>query len=110
MTSFYYSFDTKQVVNPLDSITHFYVNPYMPDSTRLLNLQQKANDVTSLQVDWTASGIPVVVFPISVLDLKTVVVSVSSEDKIIIKKGNLKIYLKLTADPSLARIDSVLVH
>lgn len=106
--SFYFSFDTKQVINPLEAVTHFYINPYMPESARLLKLEEKTASIASFEVNWTKNGIPVLLFSFDILDLKTVIVTVSSEDKIIIKKGNLKIYVKLTEEPNIVRIDSVL--
>jgi hypothetical protein len=104
--SFYYSFDTKEVINPLDQVTHFYVNPYMPESARLLNLVEKASDKAAFEVDWV-NGLPVVLFPISILKLSTVIVTISSEDKIVVKKNNTKLYMKLTDNPEVVRIDSV---
>lgn len=106
--AFYYSFDTKEVINPLDSVTHFYVSPHIPESARMLNLQEKATGTDKLQVDWTNTGLPVVLFPISILKLETVLVSITSEDKVIIKKGNTRIYVKFTEDPKIIRIDTVL--
>jgi len=41
MSTFFYDFNTKKQVNPLDGITHFFVNPYMPESFRALNLGNK---------------------------------------------------------------------
>ena len=106
--AFYYSFETREVINPLDSVTHFYVNPYMPESARVLCLKETASGVENLEVDWTNTGLPVVLFPISLLKLNTVLVTVSSEEKVIIKKGNTRMYVKFTGDPKVIRIDTVL--
>lgn len=108
MNTFYFSFDTKQVINPLEAITHFYINPYLPESARMLNLQEKSKHIAGFEEHWTNTGLPVILFPIQILDLKTVVVSVCDDSKFIVRKGNMKIYVKLTDEPNIVRIDSVL--
>lgn len=80
----------------------------MPESARMLNLQEKSKGIAGFEEHWTNTGLPVILFPIDILDLKTVVVSVCDDSKFIIRKGSMKIYVKLTDTPDIVRIDSVL--
>jgi len=119
-SSIYYDFQTKKIIDPLESITSFYVNPYMPEAAVLLGIEKKLQDyptnmgVPDSKVDVSVSfvkGIPVLIMPFSLLNLSRVHVTFSStdDDKIIIRSNRLKLYVKLFKDdPSLVRIDSVL--
>lgn len=119
-SSIYYDFQTKKVIDPLESITSFYVNPYMPETNKMLGIEEKIQlypenmGVADSQVNVSVSfvkGIPVLIMPIALLNLSRVHVTFSSvdDDKIIIRQDRLKLYVKLFKDnPSLVRIDSVL--
>lgn len=112
MSTIYYDFQTKKVIDPLESITSFYVNPYMPESAKMLNLEQSmlSLDVCNVSCSFV-KGIPVFLLPISLLNLSRVHVTFSStdDDKVVIRSNRLKIYLKLFKDdPTVVRVDSVL--
>ncbi len=104
---FIYDFKTREVVNPLDKIKSFYVNPYMPDSAQSLNVEKLWNETTDREVRFT-SGVPALVFPIDVLNLETASVRISSPDKYIVTSGNRVLYIKLFPEmPYMCRIDTV---
>lgn len=115
-SSIYYDFQTKKVIDPLESITSFYINPYMPEGAQILGIEEKLKQLpdVSLAELITCSfvkGIPVLIMPLSLLDLSRVHVTFSSTDdeKIIIRQDRLKLYVKLfKGNPSLVRIDSVI--
>lgn len=108
---FYYNFTTKQQVNPLDGITHFFVNPYMMASFKLLNLGVKITD-TDVDLKIQAStGLPIVIIPIEVLELNNVHVKMTDNGFTLTKRvGNNRqtIYIKFTDKQHIVRIDSVL--
>lgn len=105
---FIYDFKTREIVNPLDKIKSFYVNPYMPDSLQLLNVEKLWNETKDGEVRFT-NGVPALVFPIDVLNLETASVRISSPDKYIITSGNMVLYIKLFPEmPYMCRIDTVL--
>lgn len=114
-STIYYDFQTKKVIDPLESITSFYINPYMPEGNQMLDIEKKLRALPGVSLsDMTCffiKGIPVLIMPLSLLNLSRVHVTFSStdDDKIIIRKDRLKLYVKLFKDnPSLVRIDSVL--
>lgn len=105
---FYYNFNTHQTVNPLDSITHFYVNPYLMESFKSLNLDVKIGD-KDVELCFQ-NGLPLIIIPIEVLDLSNVQVKMTSDGYIISKRlarVTQKIYVKLTNEKHIIRIDSV---
>lgn len=108
---FYYNFTTKQQVNPLDGITHFFVNPYMMESFKSLNLAVKITDVDVDLVIQSSTGLPVVIIPIEVLKLENVHVKMTDNGFILSRRtehGKRTIYAKFTDKQHIIRIDSVL--
>ena len=111
--AFIYDFKTREIVNPLDKIVRFYINPFMPESAKTLNIEQLWTEVFETSTDAEVkfvNGIPVTVFPINMLHLDRVSVRISSSDKYVITTDKLVLYIKLfPATPYLCRIDTVLI-
>jgi hypothetical protein len=110
MSTFFYDFNTKKQVNPLDGITHFFVNPYMPESFRALNLGNKIinNQVETDLVIQESTGLPVIILPIELLDLSMVKVKVEDNLNMTVYTPQKRLYMKPTNEPHIVRIDSVL--
>ena len=111
---FYYNFTTKEQVNPLEKYTHFFINPYMIDSFAKLRLAEKMEDNES-QMELNIrkpNGVPVIVMPLSLLELDNVHVNMQRDGFIVTKRlpSNtlMRIYMKFTDENHLIRIDSVL--
>lgn len=116
---FFYDFNSKQVVNPLDKITHFFVNPYMMNSWKLLGLGEKISDCELIIQEST--GLPIIILPISLLNLEKVHVKMDSDGEMLItnridnRSGvknffiTQKIYAKPTDQKHIVRIDTVLI-
>lgn len=110
---FFYNFNSKQVVNPLDKITHFFVNPRMIDSWLSLKLGDKVKDCDVVIQEST--GLPIIVLPISLLDFKTIRVKIEDNGNMLItNKLNefsvQKLYVKPTEQEHIVRIDTVLIE
>ena len=115
---FFYNFSSKQVVNPLERITHFFVNPYMMDSWKMLGLGDKVDNCDVVIQEST--GLPIIILPISLLGLEKVHVKMESNGNMLItnridnRSGvknffiTQKIYAKPTEQPHVVRIDTVL--
>ena len=111
--SFIYNFKTREIINPLDNIMRFYVNPYMPQSAQTLNIEGLWNqhfDNNDSEVKFV-NGVPVIVFPLDILNLETASIRISSSDKYVVKSGNMTLYVKLFPEiPYLCRIDTILIN
>ena len=111
--AFIYDFKTREIVNPLDKIVRFYVNPFMPHSAQALNVEQLWNESFGSNTDSEVkfvNGIPVIVFPLNLLKLERASIRISSSDKYVITTDKLVLYIKLfSATPYLCRIDTVLI-
>jgi hypothetical protein len=111
-TAFIYNFKTMELVNPLDNIRRFYVNPYMPSSAQTLNVEGLWNEhftSNDSEVNFV-NGIPVIVFPLDILNLETASVRISSPDKYVITTDKMVLYIKLFPKmPYMCRIDTVLI-
>jgi hypothetical protein len=117
---FFYDFNSKQVINPLDKVTHFFINPYQMSSWKTLNLGDKVDDCDVVIQEST--GLPIILLPIELLELSNVHVKME-------ENGNMKItrrtnnrsgvqnffitttlYVKPTADSNIVRVDTVLCN
>jgi len=111
-TAFAYNFKTREIINPLDDLKRFYVNPYMPHSAQALNVEGLWNEHFSnndSEVKFV-DGVPVIVFPFDILKLEKAYVSVSSPDKYVVTTDKMILYIKLFPEiPYLCRIDTVLI-
>lgn len=111
--AFIYDFKTRVIVNPLDKIARFYINPMMPQSAQTLNIERMWNEVFETSTDAEVkfvNGIPVIVFPFNILHLDRVSVRISSSDKYVISTDKMVLYIKLFPEtPYLCRIDTVLI-
>ena len=107
---FFYNFNSSQVVNPLDRITHFFVNPYQIGSWKMLGLGDKASDCDVVIQEST--GLPIIILPISLLNLNKVHVKMESNGNMLItnklSKVTQKIYAKPTEQQHIIRVDTVL--
>lgn len=110
--AFIYNFKTREIVNPLDRIMRFYVNPYMPSSAQALNVEGLWNEHftnNDSEVNFV-NGIPVIVFPLDILKLEQASIRISSPDKYVITTDKMVLYIKLFPDmPWICRIDTVLI-
>lgn len=111
--AFVYDFKTREIVNPLDKIARFYINPLMPQSAQALNIERLWAEVFETSTDAEVkfvNGIPVIVFPINILHLDIVSVRISSNDKYVISTDKMTLYVKLFPEiPYMCRIDTVLI-
>ena len=117
---FFYNFDSKQVVNPLDKVTHFFINPYQISGWKILNLADKVKDCDVVIQEST--GLPIIILPISVLELNQVHVKMEKNGEMIVtKKTNNRsgvknlyitttLYIKPTDQPHIVRVDTVLCN
>ena len=107
---FFYNFNSGKVVNPLDKITHFFVNPYQIGSWIMLGLDKKVDDCDVVIQEST--GLPIIILPISLLNLEDVHIKMENNGNMLItnKLGRLtqKIYAKPTEQRHIVRIDTVL--
>lgn len=115
---FFYNFNSNQIVNPLDRITHFFVNPYMIGSWKMLGLDKKVTDCDVVIQEST--GLPIIILPISLLNLENVHVKMENNGNLLItnKINNRsgvqnffvtqKIYAKPTEQSHIVRVDTVL--
>ena len=112
---FYYNFSTKQIVDPLAKYTHFFINPHMMDSFTRLNLGEKMEKCQEKMelVIRKPNGLPVIIMPLSILELIDVHVSMQRDGFIITKRlpseRLMRLYAKFTDENHLIRIDSVLI-
>lgn len=107
----HFDFKKKKAVNPLEKVNDFFINPYMMESAKLLGLEHKVkqNDTRTIAF---YKGMPVVIFPLDILDLKTCVIEWKENGGVIISKskcGQTDIYFKWTDEEDTIRIDTVLV-
>lgn len=115
---FFYNFNSNQVVNPLEGITHFFINPYMIGSWKMLELGEKITECDLVIQEST--GLPIVILPISLLGLEKVHVKMESNGNMLItnridnRSGvknffiTQKLYAKPTEQKHVIRIDTVL--
>lgn len=103
----FFNFSTKQCINPLETIEHFYTNPYMPDNHKLLNLVEKLKKLESnggsICTTNAPSGHVVTLFPIEMLVEGNCVVKWREHDSFVI---NGSIYCKII-DDKIIRVDTV---
>ena len=111
---FFYNFKEGKIVNPLDKVSHFYVNPRIIDSWKTLELGDKLAEGDDIVVK-IIGGLPVIILPISLLTLNVVHIKVNVDGGMIITTDvraggivTLKIYAKPTEDATVIRVDSVL--
>lgn len=107
----HFNFKKKKAVNPLEKVNDFFINPYMMESAKALGLEDKAkqNEIRTIAF---YKGMPVVIFPLDMLDLGTCLVKWQDNGGIILYKGKfgeINIYFKWTDEPDCIRIDTVLV-
>ena len=106
--NFYYDFSSMKETNPLDGVTHFYVNPYMMESFKALHLAEKTIGMDLHVTIQPSMQLPVIVLPISILNLGKCKVKINHDLSMIVYTKNAQIYMKPTADSNVVRIDSVL--
>ena len=111
MNSFHFNFKTGKTVNALELVKKFYVNPYMIEGFKSLNLHNICDDYNAELVISTKNNLPVVVMDINALQLEQAFVkynnegtggTITSEDKVI--------YFKFTDVAECIRIDTVLIR
>ena len=100
-----YNFTTKTVIDPLATITNFYVNPYMPDNMKLLGLKFRTKQVGQdiFNVHSTIDGHIVILFPIEFLVDGPCHIKWTEEGKFCIDN---RIWCKIMSDNTV-RVDTV---
>lgn len=98
----FFNFKTKQSLNPLLKVTHFFTNPYMPENQVRLNLASLIgmNNVFISE----HKGFVITLFPIEHLIKGNCLINWRDIDSFVINK---KIYCKLV-DENTIRIDTIL--
>jgi len=88
---FYYDFNKMMVTNPLEGITHFFINPRMIDGFKQLRLDECcAPDQVKLH-----EGLPIMILPLRELKLDNGIVKLDDNGcSGNIKAGGLTIYFK----------------
>lgn len=112
----HFDFTTKRAINPLESVTRFFVSPYQMCNANLLNIEKRSESVMHTIDSPTVSfyrGMPIVLFDIDCLELGTCLIKWRDIDSgVIISKGakvTTTIYFKII-DVVTLRVDTVLIH
>mgnify|MGYP003348313691 CR=1 FL=1 len=111
MTHFF-NFQTGTSVNPLEKITHFFINPYMADNFKLLKLAERItnNEIAEedVMVAPLKTGHVVTMFAIKHLVEDTAMVKWTASNKFQVhaKSGRI-IYCHVVTDEAI-RIDTIL--
>lgn len=101
----FYNFTTKTVVDPLANIKYFYINPYMPDNMKLLNLRNKLKLTQDVLTSVTAEGFVVTLLPINLIVEDVCGIKWTEADKFCIDN---RIWCKIVGDDKdTVRIDTV---
>lgn len=108
MNSFHFNFKTNTTVNPLELVKKFFINPYMIDGFKLLNLHNVCEDYNP-ELAIGNQNVPIVVMEIGALNLEQAFVKYNSEGTGgTITTNNKVIYFKFTSSAEIIRIDTVL--
>lgn len=108
----HFNFKTGKSVNILEQITHFYINPYMPDNFKHLRIKERIETYNEIDTDEVMtvvanSGHVVTLFPIKYLASDTVRVEHTEENKFKVHIGERVIYCHMVSS-SVIRIDTIL--
>ena len=104
----FFDFEKGREFNPAKALEKFFISPYMPDNARLINLEKKVKDGIGEDFGFIwYRGLPVPVFPISILDLGKSIVTWESIENGIIHSGNRKFYFRFVNEDTV-RIDTIL--
>ena len=103
---FYYDFNKMMVTNPLEGVTHFFVNPRMIDGFKQLKLEEYSGP-DNLTLD---EGLPVLILPMEALKLNKGIVKLDDNGRNgHIKVGDyLTIYFNLHKKKHLIRVNTVI--
>jgi hypothetical protein len=106
----HFDFKNKRSVNPLEKVDLFFINPYEMSSAKLLCLENKVKHGSNATIAF-CKGMPVVLFDLSILGLKTCVVKWINNGGIIHSRNNsdgeTKIYFSWTDEENIIRINTV---
>lgn len=107
MNTFIYDFKQGKTVDPFAGITHFYVSPYQMEMWKTLNLAHKVQDTEVDVVIQENTGIPVIVLPISLLNLGKCMVRLNDDFSGKITMGKRSIYFQPTQQDHVVCITNV---
>jgi hypothetical protein len=108
MNTFLYDFNKGKSIDPLQGVTHFYVNPYqLADSWKTLNLGNKVDGIDIELVIQESTGLPVIIIPIKVLNLGRCMIKLNEDFSGKISTGKQSIYFKPTEQDHIICINSV---
>jgi hypothetical protein len=102
---FYYDFNKMMVTNPLEGVTHFFINPRMIDGFKQLRLAEYSGP-DNLTLD---EGLPILVLPMEALKLNKGIVKMDDNSRNgYIKVDGLTIYFNFHEKSHLIRINTVI--
>lgn len=107
MNTFLYDFSKGKSVDPLQDVTHFYVSPYQMDLWRTLSLAHKVADTEVELVIQDSTGLPVILIPITALNLGKCMVRLNDDFSGKISTGKRSIYFRPTEQDHIICISSV---
>ena len=106
----FWDFSKGREFNPIKNITQFFINPYQPCNSRILNLEKRVEEYGKHVGEMSFyNGIPINKFSIGVLKLNKCLVKWKEVNSGAIESGNIKIYFKVIDDTTI-RIDTVICH
>lgn len=108
MSTFIFDFKQNKSVLPLEGVTHFFINPYMYGSSwTSLRIGNKLNGIDADLVIQESTGLPLIILPLSILDLGKCMIKLNDDFSGRIINGRQTIYFKTTEQDHIIRIDSV---
>jgi hypothetical protein len=107
MNTFLYDFSEGKSIDPLQDVTHFYVSPYQMDIWKSLNLADKTKDTELDVVIQDSTGIPVIIIPLSLLNLGKCMIRLNDDFSGKICTGKRSIYFRPTEQDHIICISSV---
>lgn len=104
----FFNFETGKEFNPAKTLNYFFISPFFQQNAKILNLEKRVKDDLGNDFGFIwYNGIPVPVFPISVLDLGKCMIKWDTTENGVIYSGNRRIYFRFY-DENTVRLDTVL--
>jgi hypothetical protein len=110
MNTFLYDFSKNKEVSPLEGVTHFYISPYSMDAWTTLNIGKKITDEDVELVIQTSTNLPIIIMPISLLNLGKCMIRLNEDFSGKITSGNKTMYFSTTAQDHIICISTVIIR